>query len=167
MKQQLDILNTWYSSLPIRDRNLLTTAVVLVFITLFYLLVWEPVHQGRDQQQQQFKSQQEIYAWMQSASNEVMSLKGSGIRKVTSNQPITLILENSATISGLKQNINKIESSGKSGAQVKIDSASFDQLLVWLNTLEQQHGVTITTASIERNDQPGTISARLSFEKIE
>ncbi|MDH5610909.1 MAG: type II secretion system protein M [Gammaproteobacteria bacterium] len=166
MKQQLDILNIWYSHLPSRDRNMLITALVLVFITLLYLLVWEPVHQGRDLQQQQFKSQQEIYTWMQSAANEAKSLKSSGIRKTSSNQPITLILETSATSSGLKQHINKIESSGKSGAQVKIDSASFDQLLVWLNTLEQQHGVTVTTANIERNDQPGSISARLSFEKI-
>lgn len=166
MKQQLEILNNWYNGLPLRDRNLLITVITLLVITLFYLIVWEPVHQGRDLQQQKLKSQQDVYAWMQSASNEARSLKGSGTRKAPSNQPLALILENSAKISGLKQYINKIESSGKSGARVKIDSASFDQLLVWLNTLEQQHGVTITTASIERNDTAGTISARLSFEKL-
>ncbi len=168
MKQQLETFNLWYSSLPTRDRNLLIIISTLLFITLFYLIVWEPIHQGHDQQQQKLKSQQDIYAWMQSASNEVISLKGAGAgaRKAASNKPIALILENSAKISGLKQHINKIESSGKSGARVKIDSASFDQLLVWLNTLEQQHGVTITTASIERNDEAGTVSARLSFEKI-
>ena len=166
MKQQLEILNNWYSSLPMRERNLLITTVILLVITLFYLIVWEPVHQGRDQQQEKLKSQQDIHAWMQSAATEVKSFKGAGTRKAPSNQPITLILENSAKISGLKQHINKIESSGKDGARVKIDSASFDQLLVWLNTLEQQHGVTITTASIERNDTAGTVSARLSFEKL-
>ncbi|MCW8830850.1 MAG: type II secretion system protein M [Gammaproteobacteria bacterium] len=168
MKQQLDTLNLWYSSLPSRDRKLLVAVSILLITTLFYLMVWEPIHQGRDQQQQKFKSQQEIYAWMQSASQEAIALKrtGAGNIKKASTQPLALILESSAKISGLKQNINKIESSGKSGARVKIDSASFDQLLVWLNTLEQQHGVTVTTASIERNDTPGTISARLSFEKI-
>lgn len=167
MKQQLELLNNWYNSLSLRDKNLLITTIIFLSITLFYLIVWEPVHQDRDLQQQKLKSQQDIYAWMQSASNEVKSLKSSGIRKATSNQPISLILENSAKISGLKQYINKIESSGKNGARVKIDSASFDQLLVWLNTLEQQHGVTITTASIERNEKMGTVSARLSFEKIQ
>ena len=143
MKQQLELLNNWYNSLSLRDRNLLITTIIFLSITLFYLIVWEPVHQGRDLQQQKLKSQQDIYTWMQSASNEVKSLKSSGIRKATSNQPISLILENSA------------------------NSASFDQLLVWLNTLEQQHGVTITTANIERNEKMGTVSARLSFEKIQ
>lgn len=165
MNQQLEILNNWYNSLPTRDRNLFIVTVTLLLITLFYLIVWEPVHQARDKQQEKFKSQQDIYVWMQSAANEVKSFKGAGTRKAPSNQAITLILENSARISGLKQHINKIESSGKNGARVKIDSASFDQLLVWLNTLEQQHGVTITTASIERNNTTGTVSARLSFEK--
>ncbi|MDH5388923.1 MAG: type II secretion system protein M [Gammaproteobacteria bacterium] len=166
MKQQLELLNNWYNSLSLRDRNLFISTIVILSITLFYLIVWEPLHQGRDLQQQKLKSQQDIYSWMQSASSEAMSLKGAGIKKAPSNQPISLILENSAKISGLKQYINKIESSGKNGARVKIDSASFDQLLVWLNTLEQQHGVTITTANIERNDEMGTVSARLSFEKL-
>ena len=165
MNQQLELLNTWYNGLTSRDRNLFIATITILTITLFYLMVWEPVHQGRDLQQQKLKSQQDIYSWMQSAANEVKSFKGTGTRKAPSKQPITLTLENSAKISGLKKHINKIESSGKNGARVKIDSASFDQLLVWLNTLEQQHGVTITTASIERNDKTGNISARLSFEK--
>ena len=167
MKQQLEIINLWYNSLSLRDKNLLIAISCLLLVTLFYLIVWEPIHQGLDQQQQKFKSQQDIYSWMQSASNEVKTLKRSGTRKAPSKQPIALTLENSANVSGLKKHISKIESSGKSGARVKIDSASFDQLLVWLNTLEQKHGVAITTASIERNDKAGTISARLSFEKIQ
>ncbi|MDA3868680.1 MAG: type II secretion system protein M [Gammaproteobacteria bacterium] len=166
MKQQFDALNTWFSSLQGRDKNLLLITIVLLVSTLFYLMVWEPLHQGREQAQQKLKSQQEIYAWMKTASMEVSSLKGAGTRSTSSTQPIALILENSAKISGLKQHINKIESSGRSGANAQIDSASFDQMLVWLNTLEQQHGVTVTTATIERNQQAGTISARLSFEKL-
>lgn len=165
MKQQFEAFNLWYSGLPSRDRNLLIASTLLLLTTLFYLIVWEPLHQGLEQQQQKFRSQQDIHAWMESASNEVMALKRTGTRKAPTSQPIALTLENSSKISGLKQHINKIESSGKNGARVKIDSASFDQLLVWLNTLEQQHGVTITTASIERKDIAGTISARLSFEK--
>ncbi len=165
MNQQLEIASNWYNSLAPRDKKLFIGSLVFLGITLFYLVVWEPLHQGREQQQQKLKSQLDIYAWMQSASNEVKSLKSMGAKTTNSNQAITLILENSAKISGLKQYINKIESSGKNGARVKIDSASFDQLLVWLNSLESQHGVIITSANIERNDRSGTISARLSFEK--
>jgi general secretion pathway protein M len=165
MKQQLDMINLWYQSLPTRDRRLLLAVASMLAVTLFYLVIWEPIHQGYALEKQKLKSQRDIYSWMQSAANEVRTLKRGGTRKAPVNQPITLILENSAKISGIKQFINKIESSGMDGARVKIDSASFDQLLVWLNTLEKQHGVIITTANIERNEQAGTVSARLSFEK--
>lgn len=167
MKQQLDAFNLWYNSLPSRDRSLLIFISIFVVITLFYTVVWDPAHQDLELQQQKLKSQQDIYSWMQSASQEVSTLKGSGIRKPANKQPISLTLENSAKASGIKQHINKIESSGKKGARVKIDSASFDQLIIWLNTLEQQHGVSITNAEIERNDEANTVSARLSFEKME
>ena len=165
MKQQLDMINLWYQSLPTSDSRLLLAVTGMLAITLFYLVVWEPIHQGYALEKQKLKSQRDIYSWMQSAANEAQTLKRSGAKKAPGNQPITLILENSAKISGIKQFINKIESSGKDGARFKLDSISFDQLLVWLNTLEQQHGVIIITANIERNEQAGSVSARLSFEK--
>ena len=166
MKQQLDMIQLWLNGLPARDRHLLFITIGLLTVTLFYLVIWEPIHQGYDQEKQSLKSQRDIHAWMQAAAVEAQSLKRSGKVAARSNQPIALILENTAKISGLTQQINKIESSGKEGARVKIDSISFDQLLVWLNTLEQQHGVTITTATIERNEQSGTVNARLSFDKL-
>ncbi|MDH5711271.1 MAG: type II secretion system protein M [Gammaproteobacteria bacterium] len=166
MKQQLDMIQLWLNALPPRDRQLLFAIIGMLAVTLFYLVIWEPVTQGYEQERQNFKSQRDIYAWMQSAASEVQVLKRSGNVKTRSNHPITLILENTAKNSGLTQQINKIESSGKEGARVKIDSITFDQLLVWLNTLEQQHGVTITTATIERNEQSGSVNARLSFDKL-
>lgn len=167
MRQQLDIINLWYHGLPTRDRRLLLATVSMLIITLFYLVVWEPMHQSYALERNKLQAQHTIHAWMQSASSEAIELKRSGARNVPTNQPITLVLENSAKVSGLKPYINKIESSGKNGARVKIDSTSFDQLLVWLNTLEQQHGVTITTANIERHEKSGAVSARLSFEKLQ
>ena len=64
MNQQLELLNVWYSGLSSRDRNLFIATITILTITLFYLMVWEPVHQGRDLQLQKLKSQQEIYSWM-------------------------------------------------------------------------------------------------------
>lgn len=167
MKQQLDMINHWYHGLPTRDRRMLLATICMLVITLFYLVVWEPIHQGYALEKNKLQTQHNIHTWMQSASSEVMALKRSGAKTAPTNQPITLVLENSAKVSGLKPYINKIESSGKNGARVKIDSTSFDQLLVWLNTLEQQHGVTVTTANIERHEKSGAVSARLSFEKLQ
>lgn len=166
MKQQFEALNLWYQSLAQRDRIMVIGTSVVMVITLFYLLVWEPLYQGLEQQQQQYKSQQSIVSWMQQAAAEIKTLKRSGAKTATkSNQPVSLIIEQSAKISGLKNNIGKLESSGKQGARVKLDTASFDQMLIWLNTLEKRHGITVTSASIERAEKTGTVNARLSFSR--
>jgi general secretion pathway protein M len=166
MKQQLEALITWHQSLPQRDRILVNTMSVVIAITLLYLIIWEPIDQGLEQQQQQYKSQQSIVNWMSQAAAEVKALKRSGAKTVTSsNQPVSLIIEQSAKISGLKNNLGKLESSGNEGARVKLDTASFNQMLIWLNTLEKQHGIIVTSANIERAEKPGTVNARFSFSR--
>lgn len=166
MKQHLETLNLWYNGLPQREKLLVIITAIFLAVTLFYLVVWEPIHKGLEKQQQQYNSQLGIISWMQDASTEVKKLKRSGAKTISSgNQPVSLIIDKSAKISGLKNNLGKLESSGKEGARVTLDMASFNQMLIWLNNLEVQHGVTVTSANIERNEKPGTVNARLTFSR--
>jgi len=166
--KQLEAFNLWFYALDQRERLLVIGTAITVVITLFYVVIWEPVHQGLGEQQLLHASQSDNLMWMQEAAAEVRSLKaaGGGSRKAPSNQPVSLVLEQSIATAGLKDNLNKIESSGKKGARVKLDAASFDQMLIWLNTLEQRHGIVVTSATIDRADKPGLINARISFDKI-
>jgi len=134
--QQLELITQWYNSLLQREKILVIATSTVLAVTLLYLMIWEPVYQGLGQQQQKYKAQQNIVNWMQGAATEVKTLQRSGAKTVTkSDQPVSLVIEKSAGTTGLKKNITKLESSGKDGAQVKLDSASFNQMLIWLNTL--------------------------------
>jgi general secretion pathway protein M len=166
MKQYFETLILWHQGLPQRDKILVNATSIIVIVTLFYLLVWEPVHHGLEQQRQQYESQQNIVRWMQDAATEVKALKRSGAKAVTtSNQPVSLLIEKTAMVSGLKDNFGKLESSGNDGARVTLNTAPFNQILIWLNNLEKQHGISITSANIERAKETGTIDARLSFSR--
>lgn len=166
MRQQLDALTVWYASLQPREKLLVMLTSAVMVVTLFYLLIWEPVYQGLEQEQQKYETHRNVLAWMQTASIEAKTLKQTGARPATNtNQPVSLVVEQSAASAGLKKYLGKLESSGKEGARVTIDTASFDQILIWLNTLQQKHGIIVTSASIERTDKPGTVSARLSFNR--
>lgn len=164
---QLEALTTWYRNLEPREKLLVAITSVILLITIFYIAVWEPVYNGLDQQQKLYNSQQNTLLWMQQASAEVKALKRSGASatKRNSNQPVSLIIEQSASTAGLKKNLSKLESSGKTGAQAKLEAVSFDQMLIWINALKRNNGVIISSANIERADIPGTVNARLSFSK--
>ena len=157
----------WYRNLPPRDRLLVIVTSIILLVTIFYITVWEPVYDGLNEQQQLYNTQQETLLWMQHASAEVKALNQSGVRAniKNSNQPVSLVIEQSASAAGLKTNLSKLESSGKTGAQARLEMASFDQMLIWINTLKRNYNVNITSANIERTATPGAVNARLTFNR--
>lgn len=165
--EQLQQLKSWFNSLPQKERWLVSGTGALIFLTLFYLMVWEPLHDGLQTERQKQQSQKEILFWMQQAAEEVKTLRASGSRGTIrdQNKPITLVIEQSINNAGLKSSVKKIESSGNNGARVTLDEASFNQILVWLNTLATHNGIQVVSANIERGSKPGRTNARLSFER--
>ncbi|NOQ89123.1 MAG: hypothetical protein GQ550_09385 [Gammaproteobacteria bacterium] len=165
--EQLQQLKLWFSSLPQKERWMVSGTGLLIFVTLFYLIIWEPVHICLQEERQKQQSQQEILLWMQQAATEVKTLRASGGRSTIrdKNKPITLVIEQTINNAGLKTSVKKIESSGNTGARVTLDEAPFNQILVWLNTLSTHNGIQVISANIERGTKPGRANARLSFER--
>ena len=170
MAQPIELLGQlkqWFSSLPQKERWMIFGTGLLIIITLFYLIIWEPVHIGLQQERQKQQSQNEILMWMQQAAAEVKTLRATGGRSTIrdKNKPTTLVIEQTINNAGLKASVKKIESSGSNGARVTLDEAPFNQILVWLNTLATHNGIQVISANIERGTKPGRANARLSFER--
>ena len=170
MEQPIELLGQlkqWFSSLPQKERWMVSGTGLLIIITLFYLIIWEPVHIGLQQEKQKQQSQNEILMWMQQAAAEVKTLRATGGRSTIrdKNKPTTLVIEQTINNAGLKASVKKIESSGGNGARVTLDEAPFNQILVWLNTLATHNGIQVISANIERGTKPGRANARLSFER--
>jgi len=160
-------LTDWYESLQPRERIMVISTSVIVIITLFYLMVWEPIYKGLEQEQQRQQNQQAIVSWMQQAAAEANALRASGVRGGirNANAPVTLSVEQTIATAGLKSNLAKLESSGKDSARVLLDNAAFNQLIIWLNILETNFGITASSANIERSDKTGFVNARLTLTR--
>ena len=151
--QQLLQLKQWFNSLPAREQWMASGTGTILLITFFYLVIWEPLHLGMESELQKKNSQQEILLWMQQAANEVKTLRASGGRSTIRDRskPTTLVIEQAIKNAGLKTSVKKIESSGNNGARVTLNEASFNQVLVWLNTLATYNGIYVVSANIERS----------------
>jgi general secretion pathway protein M len=165
--EQLQQLKQWYASLPQKERWMVSGTGILILATLFYLIVWEPVHIGLQVEQQKKQSQTEILLWMQQAASEVKSLNASGTSSTIrdQNKPTTLVIEQAINNSGLKASLSKLESSGSNSARVILNEAPFNQILIWLNTLATYNGIQVVSANIERSGTQGKVNARLTFER--
>lgn len=165
--KQLEEIQHWYQGLQQRERQLVLAASTVIIITLLYLIIWEPIHKGIEDQTQKYQTQVDIIDWMQTAATEVRTLKASGAskRRTNNSQPVTLLVENSAATAGIKPYLTKLESTSDKGARVTIDAASFDQVLLWLNTLQTQYGISVSSASLERDDKAGAVNARMTLDR--
>ncbi len=165
--KQLEDIQHWYQGLQQRERQLVLAASAVIVITLLYLIIWEPIHTGVEVQTQKHHTQLEILDWMQTAATEVRTLQASGAtkRRINSSQPVSLLVEKSATTAGLKPFLTKLESTSDKGARVTIDDASFDQVLLWLSTLQTQYGISVSSANLDRADKAGAIKARMTLDR--
>jgi len=166
--QQLQQLKNWFHALQQKEQWMVTGTATLVIITLFYLIVWEPIHQGLQQEKQKQQTQQDILLWMQQAAAEVKVLRATGSSSTIrdKNKPTSLVIEQSINNAGLKTSLKKIESSGSNGARVVMNEAPFNQVLVWLNTLATHNGIHVVSANVERGIKPGRTNIRLSFDRL-
>ena len=144
------------------------TASIAVFVTLFYLVLWEPVFKGIEEQKQRADNQRQILSWMQNAAEEVSALKASGARPQASqqNQSISTVVERSAVSAGIRSDINKIEAEGKQGIKVQMKAVNFNRLLQWLGDLQNRYGVNVKNLSVDIGEKPGMVSARVTLENI-
>jgi len=78
--EQIQQLKQWFYSLPTKEQWMVSGTGVIIIITLFYLIVWEPLHLGLQEEQQKQQSQKEIMLWMQQAATEAKSLRSAGGR---------------------------------------------------------------------------------------
>lgn len=165
--KQLEELQHWYHGLQQRERQLVLAASAIIIVTLLYLIIWEPIHKGVEEQAQKYQAQVEILEWMQAAAVEVRTLKASGAanRNTNSSQPVTLLVEKSTTTAGLKPFLRKLESTTDKGARISIDAASFDQLLLWLGTLQTQYGISVSSANLDRDDTAGAVNVRMTLNR--
>lgn len=165
--QPLQQIRQWYYSLPQKEQRMIGGTTAFILLTLFYLVIWEPLQLGLAEEKQKQQTQQEILLWMQQAATEVKTLRAAGSSSAIrdKNKATTLVIEQSVKNAGLKSALSKIESSGNNGARVNLHEASFNQMLVWLNTLAKHYGITVASANIERAEKPGRVNARLIFER--
>ena len=165
--KKLEDIQHWYHGLQQRERQLVLAASAVIVITLLYLTIWEPIHKGVEVQTQKYQTHIDILDWMQVAATEVRTLQASGAarRQTNSSQPVSLLVEKSAATAGLKPYLRKLESTSDKGARVTIDDASFDQVLLWLSTLQTQYGISVSSANFDRADKAGAINARMTLDR--
>jgi general secretion pathway protein M len=158
----LDALRNWLDTLSARERNLVYAAGALAGIALLYLVLVLPFTTTTSKMSARVDKKTADLAWMRAQAPQVMAAAGSA--RSASGESLVVVVDRTARESGLAAALRDQSPSGNAGLRLRLEGASFDTLVTWLASLQQQHGVSIESATIDAAG-PGLVNATLSLSQ--
>ncbi|MBW9265950.1 MAG: type II secretion system protein M [Candidatus Thiodiazotropha sp. (ex. Lucinisca nassula)] len=159
-------MKEWWQSKTPQEHMALIIGAAAILLLLVYLLLWRPFNQALDKKALLVESQQLTLNWMQDNLDLVKNLRSQQRGKSAgSNEALLTLVDRTAKKIRLRQQIQRIKPQGDNAVQLWIEEASFDTIIKWLGQLTQAHAIEIDSLTIDRQDKPGLVNARLVLQR--
>lgn len=145
-----------YRSLNERERILVIAASIMLVVATFYFGLWAPMQQSLHSNKAAVKTQTELLTWVEQSANRAIQLKQSGGNKQQFRGSLPQAVNQTAA--RFKIAITRMQPQDTE-IQVWVDKAPFNDVLAWLQQMEQM-GLTIAEADLAEADEPGMIKVR-------
>jgi general secretion pathway protein M len=152
----------WLDNLSARERNLVYVAGGLLAIALVYLVLVMPFQVSGKKMAARVQQKSADLAWMQASAPQAMAAAGAS--QSAGDESLVVLVARTAREAGLGESLRDQSPDGNAGLRLRIEAASFDTLVTWLGSLQQQYGVTIDSATIDAA-APGLVNATLSLKQ--
>ncbi|MEW8536277.1 MAG: type II secretion system protein M [Candidatus Thiodiazotropha endolucinida] len=159
-------MKEWWQSKTPQEHMALIIGAAAILLLLVYLLLWRPFNQALDKKALLVESQQLTLNWMQDNLDLVKNLRNQQRGKSAgSNEALLTLVDRTAKKIRLRQQIQRIKPQGDNAVQLWIEEAPFDTIIKWLGQLTQTHAIEIDSLTIDRQDKPGLVNARLVLQR--
>lgn len=150
-------LNLSLDTLSERDRKMLLIGGAVAAALLLYIVI--SLDSSVSSAHKRIAKKTADLAWMQQNGPELAA--AAATMPGANGQSLLVIVDRSARESGLGGALAGSEPSGTGALSVRLQRASFDQLVMWLARLSQQNGIRVDSASIENAGGPGIVNAAI------
>lgn len=155
-------MRTWWDSLQPRERLILGTGGVVALLIVLWEFAWQPLTSGREQLRTSIESKEQLLSEVSRAG----ALGSSGTQQTTNGQQsLFVLIDSTARAGGLGNAVTRARPDGSNAINVTFSNASFDSLLAWLITLNQNNGIYVDGASINTARQQGLVSGQLLLRR--
>jgi general secretion pathway protein M len=159
-------MKDWLASLGHREQLLVGAAAVLLLLLIVYAAVWQPFYGRYQRLQTAVEAHRQTLVWMMQAAREVKALQATSRRELQGlgGRSLLAVVDQSARQAGLGPVLKRVEPEGSNDVRVWLEGASFDDMVKWLEALGSKNGVDISVITIERQDDPGRVNARVTLQ---
>jgi general secretion pathway protein M len=156
----MDQIKAWYRALQPHERLLVISAGAVVAFVLMIAILFGPLASSLRARQERVAHKQQDLVWMRSVSNSVRMMAASQPSGM-SGEPLVVLINRTAQQAGITGALTNQAPQGDNGIRIRLEGASFDAMVAWLGVLDQQYGVRVDNANMDRGDKIGVVNASL------
>lgn len=155
-------MRSWWESLQPRERLILGAGGIVAIIIIGWKFALEPLGSGREQLRTQVAGKEQLLVDVLRAGALDGAQADSG---VPGQQSLYVLIDSTARAGGLGSALTRARPDGSNAINVTFSNASFDSLVAWLVTLNQNSGIYVDGASINTARQQGLVSGQLLLRR--
>jgi general secretion pathway protein M len=151
-------LKEWFARLNQREQLSLGALVFALALYLLYMLAWAPLAERRAQLALQNQGVAASLQRVDAMVSEIMRLRDGGGASATGRNLAALVNQSTGR-HGLQ--VSRLQPNSRGDIQVRLENAAFDDLLAWLDELENREGLLVTEVAITRAGAAGRVNATI------
>lgn len=161
-------MKDWYESLEAREQVFLLIGAVFVVIALIYYLLWAPLNRNYQQVAASVDNWERSLAELRPLRAMIAAGGTNSAGAATINQQAPIIVVSQTLQSrGLEQYRRRSQPTTSNGIRVEFEEVAFDDLVLWLGDLSDNHSLHVQAGSLSEGtaDGDGRINASLTLER--
>ncbi|MGI9342928.1 MAG: type II secretion system protein GspM [Gammaproteobacteria bacterium] len=159
-------LRAWFEQLAPRERLLVAAAAGVIVLAVIIMAGVRPVMSQSKRGHELVEDKRELLAELREVAARLGPQRGAGAAAARgSTQSLVLVIDQTTRSSGLAQHLKRNQPDGADSIRLRFENAPFDNLVTWLNTLQNQHGISVTSANIDASQQPGRVNCNLTVAR--
>jgi general secretion pathway protein M len=159
-------MKEWFEQLEPRERLLVMIAGGLVVFTLIVMLGIRPILNQSKRGHELVADKRELLAELSDVAARLGPQRGTPQANASgTSQSLVLVIDQSTRSSGLAQHLKRNQPDGASSIRLRFEDAPFDTLIQWLQGLQNQHGISVTSANIDTAAVTGRVNCNLTLSR--
>ncbi len=155
-------LQQWYMGLERRERLILASGGVFLFVFILYAGIINPYYHHKQTLKTQIQQQSALLAWMRPAAVQIESLRGAHTDNLPGGSLLSAV-NNTVTAAGLANALQQAQQADDGTVRAQLSGADFDSLVRWLDALHKNYGITVADMSVTRGSGPGLVNVNLKL----
>jgi general secretion pathway protein M len=149
----------WYER-PLSEKRILSAVAVLVVLSMFYLLIFDPIVTWREKEQKKLSANSRVYSQVVRLVERFEAQQSSGNNK---DEGLATLIDKSLQENGLA--MRGFQPGRNNDARLRLSDVAYEPLVQWLYDIEYQHHVSIEELSVTQTKTPGLLIANIRVKK--